>query len=116
MTHYRITTYTGSQGFAGTDANVYITLYGDVTNSGEKLLDNSDNNFEQGKTDIFVLELPQLGGLTSVRVRRDDAGVAEDWFLEKIIVRNDESEKEWVFNCNNWLDANNKERVLYIDR
>lgn len=117
MPQYRITIYTGNADYAGTNANVFITIYGDVTNSGEKHLDNDDDNFEQGKTDIFTLELPQLGNLTSVRIRHDDTGFASGWFLDKIIVRNEESGKEWLFPCNNWLASDEgdlkTERVLY---
>ena len=46
---YLVHTYTGDKRGAGTDANVVITLFGEVGDSGEKKLDNARNNFERGK-------------------------------------------------------------------
>ena len=46
---YVIHVFTGSKLTAGTDANVLITLYGANGDSGERKLDNVDNNFERNK-------------------------------------------------------------------
>ena len=46
---YVVTTLTGGVRGAGTDANVFITLYGSVGNSGERRLDNDVANFERGR-------------------------------------------------------------------
>jgi hypothetical protein len=44
-----VTVYTGNKKGAGTDANVYIILFGENGDSGEKRLDDSRNNFERGQ-------------------------------------------------------------------
>ena len=44
---YKVTVYTGDKRGAGTDANVYITLFGEMGDSGERKLDTSSNNFER---------------------------------------------------------------------
>ena len=49
---------------AGTDANVFLTIIGDKANTGKQKLANSEthgNKFEQGNTDIFVIESPDIG-------------------------------------------------------
>lgn len=46
---YIVTIQTGNLRGAGTDANVYITLYGSEGSSGEKRLDNDPANFERGR-------------------------------------------------------------------
>ena len=38
---------------AGTDANVFMTLYGDKGKTDEVLLGNATDNFEQGQLDKF---------------------------------------------------------------
>lgn len=48
-TKYKVTVYTGNKKGAGTDANVYIVLFGENGDSGQKNLDDSRNNFERGK-------------------------------------------------------------------
>ena len=49
---YIISTKTGSMRGAGTDANVFITLFGNEGTSGERRLDNDVANFERGRQDI----------------------------------------------------------------
>ena len=46
-THYKISVYTGDKRGAGTDANVYIIMFGENGDSGDKFLDDSKNNFER---------------------------------------------------------------------
>ena len=65
---YTVTTYTGDIRYAGTDANVHITLFGDKGDSGQKTLDTRKNNFERGKKDTFSVECPHLGKLKKIRI------------------------------------------------
>ena len=51
---YLVSTQTGYQRGAGTDANVYITLYGSLGSSGERMLDNHPANFERGRYAEYV--------------------------------------------------------------
>ena len=46
---YLVATVTGNLRGAGTDANVFVTLYGSLRCSGEKRLDNDPANFERGR-------------------------------------------------------------------
>ena len=46
---YLVSTQTGYQRGAGTDANVFVTLYGSLGSSGERRLDNHPANFERGR-------------------------------------------------------------------
>lgn len=45
--------FTGTMWGAGTDANVYITVYGDIGDTGERRLRKSNNlnKFEKGQVD-----------------------------------------------------------------
>ena len=55
---------TGKENGAGTDANVAITLFGSGGNSGKQALTKKgffENLFERGKTDVFTLDLEDLG-------------------------------------------------------
>ena len=46
---YKVSVYTGNKSGAGTDADVYITLFGENGDSGEKIIDDNKNNFERGE-------------------------------------------------------------------
>ncbi len=48
MATYNIIVYTGSAYYAGTDAYVYLTLYGESRDSGEILLETESDDFESG--------------------------------------------------------------------
>ena len=50
---YRITVFTGKKRGAGTDADVFITLYGEEGDSGAIMLNSKKNDFEAGQ---FVLQ------------------------------------------------------------
>ena len=65
---------------AGTDSNVYITLFGESSNSGSRLLkespagaDSNKDKFERGKTDRFLLSSFDLGIITKIKVEKDNA-------------------------------------------
>ena len=61
---YEVAVVTGKKLGAGTDANVAITLCGSGGNSGKQALTKKhflENLFERGKTDVFKLDLEDVG-------------------------------------------------------
>ena len=63
---------------AGTDANVYVVLFGALGDSGEIHLKKSETNkspFEKNQMDVFkVQDVLSLGELSKVRVWHDNKG------------------------------------------
>ena len=55
---YEVKVYTGDKYGAGTDANVFITIYGTTGDSGERELrkSNNINKFEQNKVCLIDKE------------------------------------------------------------
>jgi len=104
LTKYSIAVTTGNVRGAGTDANVFVILYGETSDSGKRLLDGPGNNFERGNTDTFSVETVELGKLTKIRVGHDGAGIGAGWFLEKIVIKNERTSEEYNFPCNRWFD------------
>ena len=63
-TSYHIHVKTGDVSGAGTDANVYIIIYGAKGDTGQLMLRQSasfKNKFERGKTDVFKIEATDIG-------------------------------------------------------
>ena len=61
--HYEISVYTGDHWAAGTDANVYITMYGSKGDSGKRWLYHSDTNpekFQRNKVRISFKYIPSI--------------------------------------------------------
>ena len=102
---YVISITTGDLRGAGTNAKVYVTLNGTLGTSGEFGLDDPGNDFRRGKTDSFRITLAkELGELESIRIRHDSSGLFSGWYLEKVEVRQDQTERQWSFPCGRWLD------------
>uniref|UniRef100_A0A3Q3R3S5 PLAT domain-containing protein n=1 Tax=Monopterus albus TaxID=43700 RepID=A0A3Q3R3S5_MONAL len=115
---YEILVITGDVKGAGTDANVFITIYGVNGDSGKRQLRQKFRNlFERGRTDRFVLEMLDLGELLRVRVEHDNSGTNGGWFLEFIEVTNTANSVTTIFQCGKWLDTRKADmqiqRVLY---
>ena len=87
LTDYKISVKTGDFRKAGTDADVYVTMFGDEGDSGQKFLDNKmENNFERNKEDVFVLQMASVGNLKKIRVGHNNKGPSPGWFLDSILV------------------------------
>jgi hypothetical protein len=100
---YAVTTYTGDKRGAGTDASVFITIFGYEGDTGERRLDNSKNNFERSRVDQFVVESPFLGQLERVRISHDNKGLGPGWYLDKVVVEDPMSGVQYEFPCYRWL-------------
>lgn len=115
---YEIIIITGDVKSAGTDANVFITIYGVNGDSGTRPLRQKFRNlFERGQTDRFVLEMLDLGELLRVKVEHDGSGTSCGWYLECVEVTNTANSVTTIFMCGKWLDVNKADgqtqRVLY---
>ncbi|TRY95059.1 hypothetical protein DNTS_004690 [Danionella cerebrum] len=117
---YTVTVNTGDVYGAGTDANVFITLYGDMGDTGERKLSKSENSnkFERGSVDTFTLEAVDLGQVFKIRVRHDNSLLSADWYLEQVEVVDQDTEEVFVFLCERWLSRKREDRridrVFYV--
>jgi hypothetical protein len=75
---------------AGTDANVFMVVYGQDGKKTEPItLKSSSDTFEKGAMDEFPVEIPNnLGLLSKMRVWHDNSGRAAGWKLDKIELEN----------------------------
>ncbi|CAF4587849.1 unnamed protein product [Rotaria sp. Silwood1] len=100
---YKITVYTGNKLGAGTDADVFITLYGDLGESGAIVLDDKKNNFESGQKDEFTIECPSVGEINQILIAHNNKGSAPGWFLDRIIIEDLAENRIYEFPCYKWL-------------
>ncbi|KAK2899220.1 hypothetical protein Q8A67_010638 [Cirrhinus molitorella] len=100
---YEVTVVTGDTQNAGTDTNIFITVFGANGSMEEMLLAKHEDRFERGQEDTFNLEIDDIAPLKKLRVRIDGTGSRPDWFLDKIIIRNLSTEEVYVFTYEEWL-------------
>ncbi|CAF4803896.1 unnamed protein product, partial [Rotaria sp. Silwood1] len=114
---YKITVFTGKKPGAGTDADVFITLYGNLGETTPINLDNKNNNFEAGKKDEFIIECPTIGEIHKILIAHDNKGSAPGWFLDRILIEDLKNNHLYEFPCNKWLakDEDDKQisRILF---
>jgi len=113
---YLITVVTGDKTGAGTDANVYLTLYGEKGNSTELFLDNPNrNDFERNQTDTFTIPPSQVGDLGAIRriyLRHDNSGFAPGWYVASVTVTNIATGEKYRFIFNRWLATDEEDGAL----
>ena len=73
--------------------------------------------FTRANSDVFVLNLSQpLGAIQAVRIGHDNSGESPSWFLEEIVVFDEQMNKSWTFTSSQWLalerDDGRIERVI----
>eukprot|EP00959_Pyramimonas_sp_CCMP1952_P019547 412834-Pyramimonas_sp.AAC.1 len=85
---YVVRVHTSDRRGAGTDANVFLAVYGKDAEGNalalpEWRLDNAKNNFERGMVDEFGFQCPDVGALTHARLRHDNSGMGPGWHVHK---------------------------------
>lgn len=117
---YKVHVFTGDVKSAGTDANVFVTMYGDYGDTGERQLLKSEthsNKFERGNEDIFTLEAADLGNIYMITLRHDNSNLRPSWFVDRVDVRDVETDKLFPFICERWLSKKKEgkiQRNLYV--
>lgn len=112
---YRLRVRTGDVPFAGTDANVYVSIIGSENSTPEIKLkkkyrtEDTRNMFERSMTDEFVFEWAKdLGEVSTLHVRHDNSLADAGWFLWDMKLSLEGTDRAWYFPCEEWLD---KEQV-----
>ncbi|KAJ8017682.1 Lipoxygenase-likey domain-containing protein 1 [Holothuria leucospilota] len=102
---YKVHVYTGDVFRAGTDANVFVTIFGENGDTGERQLRNSETHtdkFERGHCDKFSIEAVDIGKPFKVKIRHDNSGLNASWFLDRVEVFDDDGEM-YPFHCERWI-------------
>ncbi|XP_053323874.1 lipoxygenase homology domain-containing protein 1-like [Spea bombifrons] len=102
---YLISVYTESFEQAGTNAPVYICIYGEIGDTGKRLLLKSDfpHKFQPGQVDVFEIEAVSLGKLQKVLLVCEANHKSQYWHCKKVIIREQGKNSEYIFNCERWL-------------
>jgi len=104
MPLYTVWIETGNQNLAGTDSNVFIQLAGTQGQTDSLHLPAQDIfAFESGATDKFVLDIPELGHITTCCIGHDNAEGDSGWYVKTVRIQHGESGSEWSFTFERWL-------------
>ncbi|XP_060927887.1 lipoxygenase homology domain-containing protein 1 [Limanda limanda] len=112
---YQVSVRTGDTQGAGTDANVFLTIYGDLGDTGERKLVKSESNknkFERGAVDKFSIEAVDLGQVFKIHIRHDNSMMGADWYLDQVEVHDLETEEVYMFLCERWLSRKREDKRI----
>jgi hypothetical protein len=96
LVDFEVTVTTGNKLGAGTDSKVFLVLYGDKGQSDKLHLVETKTNtdpFEKGKKDVFDISTVNIGDVKKINISHDGEGSGAGWYLEKIKIKNLNTEK-----------------------
>ncbi|MED6262282.1 Lipoxygenase y domain-containing protein 1, partial [Ataeniobius toweri] len=97
---------------AGTDAQVFLQIYGEKGKSDEIKLENNSDNFEQGQIDKFMIEMPDIGRLLKLRIWHEKRNPFAGWHLAKVTLFKMLTMDKYSFECGRWLDINEDDNEI----
>ena len=110
---------TGDKWDAGTDANIYLKIYGKVKGENGEVknvlvgkypfIDNIGDSFERCSVEIFEFYTDMdVFEITSITIGHDGEWCGDKWFVEDIIVSTplDSLKDGWIFHFGNYIDKN----------
>nr|XP_056710895.1 oxygen-regulated protein 1 [Euleptes europaea] len=101
---WKVTVFTSDQPSAGTSSQVYITLYGDQSNSGAIFLYGEEKNmFERGNKDTFIIQTEDVGDIYKVRIGHNNSGESPAWHCKELLLQNLMAEEQFDFLVHRWL-------------
>ena len=112
---YRWEIRTGDTWYAGTDANVFISLAGDKGSMKEMEINDPDSNndWEKGDINHGIFETADLGFIATGTLRHDGAGASPDWTVDYVKITNDEDGRVWLAGVNTEIKGNQPYRLVF---
>uniref|UniRef100_A0A7S2ZK27 Protein phosphatase n=1 Tax=Rhodosorus marinus TaxID=101924 RepID=A0A7S2ZK27_9RHOD len=104
---YEVRVYTGNKRGAGTTANVFVSLKGNLDETDEQYL--YGGRFERNSVDRFVIDAPyDLGEIQSIVIGTDRGEDSTGWFLDKVEVNGR------PFFCSNWIGRDTSSHFVQV--
>ena len=118
-----IVVHTGDRADSGTDASVYIKLFGAAGEQSKSILLDRPffNDFERGAENSFSVSKNDYGTLNyfskidSIELSRDSFGMQDEWFVDKIIVECPTQNVNYIFPIFRWIKPGIKFYVTHLD-
>nr|XP_060615637.1 lipoxygenase homology domain-containing protein 1-like [Anolis sagrei ordinatus] len=114
---YEVVTVTGDIRGAGTDANVFVILFGEFGITPKvHLTSKSCSAFERSKTDVFRVRTNNVGTIKKIRIEHDNTSMSPSWYLDRVIVTDmARPHLRFYFPCNNWLSRDDGDGLYVRD-
>nr|XP_039256292.1 polycystic kidney disease protein 1-like 2 [Styela clava] len=106
--HYRylLTIFTGNRRRSGPSSTVVVKINGSNNKSVVHILQKCEEEriLLQGSVITFLITTPGcLGDITTVRLWHGNEGTSPEWYIDRLVVRDYETNECWFFLVNTWL-------------
>ena len=114
LVEYTITTKTGDKIGSGTNANVFIIIYGDKLKTDKiQLKKENGDPFERKQSDVFKVNGLDVGEVKKINLSHDGKSIGDGWYIDTVtIVANG---KTTEFKCDRWLDIGENDNKTSAD-
>ena len=114
MKTYKVRVETGDKKGAGTEARVFMTLFGSKGKSAKKRIFKFSGNgqqdtdlvpfkFSRSSAHTFNMTFKNIGVLEKILIEHDGYEESASWFLNSISITPEDSPDTFLFNCEKWL-------------
>ncbi|OCT76820.1 hypothetical protein XELAEV_18032023mg [Xenopus laevis] len=105
---YSVNIKTGNLPASGTEADVFITIFGDNGDTCKRKLTplSYPGVLAKGQVNVYEIKAVELGMLTKVHIEHKAVGYGAGWFLDHITIEDSQNQRpKYVFPCQQWLDS-----------
>ena len=117
--YYDMVICTGVWKDSGTTANVTISMKGEINEHSQVPLRSkgeSSEMFARSSINGFILITDEsLGPFKEITLEHDNTGENPSWFVEKVTIRDRQTEEEWTFPINRWLAVEKGDGLTEVD-
>lgn len=109
---YRIVIKTGERLGSSTNATIRLCLYGSNGKSKQIKLKNSKTHkipFRKGNTDVFDLEVFDIGRIKAVKIGHSEKNIESSWFIDYIGVENHGKSIVYTFETSDWFSTTSQD-------
>lgn len=97
-----------------------MSIYGDNANNSVSLyFNNTDPNkklFARGSVNAYFATLPEtLGDIFKLTIWHDNSGSQPSWFLQDVMISEEDGPKHWNFLVNRWLAVDKEDHCTSAD-
>ncbi|XP_071837899.1 uncharacterized protein [Apostichopus japonicus] len=100
---WRVWIATNENPAAGTDATVYMVVYGDKGKTDDIILGAGDGYFEAGNEDEFTIQIGDVGEIYKIRIGHDDGTEFAGWKCDEVRMQDVHTGEELIFICDRWM-------------
>ncbi|KAL2100046.1 hypothetical protein ACEWY4_004440 [Coilia grayii] len=100
---YMVTVYTPDIKGSGTDADVFLSIFGEKGDSGTRKLFSKDRDcFERGSEDKFLVDAPNMGRIHRIMIGHNNKGCGSaGWILDKVLIDDIGNKEHYEFPYEN---------------